>query len=208
MEWIKLNAEGEIEFVSEEVKLVPEVQALLTLKYNKGPKDMDGRKKYRAMNELKYMYLAYSPKSPYKDYYEKERFEEARVDCGLVKEWKEPEELKALIPKYLKGTVSKVTRSLGTAERFLEKFEIYLNGIDLNERKASGDTVHDPKNIMMTLKQLPDFLNTIQDLERQARMDTIATPKTKGDHELGWMAMDKRSTKKKVEKEEDEEDNG
>lgn len=204
MEWIRLNKDNEIEFVSEEVKLVPEVQTLLSLKYNKGAKDHDGRKKYRALNELAYMYLAYSPKSPYKDFYEDERIQEARLDRNLPIDWHESPELRAVIAKYAKGVVNKVTRSLGTVEKFLEKFEKHLNDIDLDERNATGGLVHNPKAIMDTLGRLPDFLQTIQELERQAKSDTIATVKSKGDHELGLMAINKNITKPKQRQEDED----
>lgn len=204
MEWLKLNQEGEIEFNSQEIKLVPEVQALMTLKYNKGPKDADGRKKYRALNELRYLYLVYSLRSPYRDFISEDRVKEAKADCGFPEDWKESQELQAVIEKYKKGTVNKVTRSLGVVEGFLEKFEKHLNGIDLNERTVNGGIVHDAGKIMSTLKQLPDYLITLQELERQARHDIIRTPTSKGDHELGWMAMNENNTKKEKRKEEDE----
>lgn len=204
MEWIKINTDGEVEFESEEVKLVPEVQAVYSLKYNKGPKDHEGRKRTRALEELRYMYLAYSPKSPYKDFYADERIVEAKTDCRFPTGWKESDELKALIEKYIKGTPSKVTRSLNTVEKFLEKFETHLNKINLDERNASGGLVHDPAKVMNTLKALPDFLMTIQELERAAKNDIIASPKSKGDHELGWMAINKSNSRPK--QKEDEED--
>lgn len=206
MEWIKINNEGEIEFVSEEVKLVPEMQALLSLKYNKGPKDHDGRKRYRSTEELRYMYLAYSPKSPYKDYTTEERIAEAKLDCKFPEGWIESPELQLLIAKYLKGTVSKVSRSLGTVEKFLEKFENHLNKINLDERTAGGGLIHDPAKVMNTLKALPDFLITIHELERQAKNDIITSPKSKGDHELGWMATMTNQTNGKQRKEELETD--
>lgn len=206
MEWFKVNAEGELEFASEEVKLVPEIQAMMSLKYNKGPKDHEGRKKYRMWQELRYMRLVYSPMSPYKDFYEHEREAEARLDCNLPKEWKESDELKACITKYLKGTVSKVSRSLKTTENFLEKFEKHLNNIDLDERNGNGGLVHDPAKVMNTLKALPDFLNTIQELERAAKNGIVTSPKSKGDHELGWMALNKDNVKSKQKVEDEEED--
>lgn len=203
MEWLKINAEGELEFVAEEVKLVPEVQALLSLKYNKGPKDHDGRKRYRAMEELRYMYLAYSPKSPYKDYLEDERTKEAKDDCKFPDSWTESAELQACIAKYKKGTISKITRSLNTVERFLEKFEKHLNSIDLDERTQMGALIHDPAKVMTTLSKLPQFLKTIQELEMAAKNDLVVTPSSKGDHELGWMAVTK-PVEKRVKDEEDE----
>lgn len=206
MEWLRLNIDGEIEFVTEEVKLIPEVQTLRSMKYNKGPKDHDGRKGYKALNELKYMYLAYSPGSPYKDFYKHEQIAEAKIDCKLPSDWKESEELKAVIVKYEKSSPSKLTRSLKTAEGFLEKFENHLNNIDLNERNAGGGLVHDPAKVMTTLAKLPDFLQTIQELEKAARNGSIASPKSKGDHELGWMAMNTNNTKPKQRENESDED--
>lgn len=201
MEWLKLNKDEEVEFNSEECRLVPEIIELMSLRYNKGPKDHDGRKRYRALNELKYMYLAYSPRSPYKDFYEQERLEQARIDCLFPQDWKESPELKAVIDKYLNGSPNKVTRSLKTVEKFLEKFEKHLNSLDLNERTSMGGYVNDPAKVMATLGKLPDFLVTIQELEKQAKFDIIASPKSKGDHELGLIAMNKTLTSGKQRRE-------
>ncbi len=190
MEWLKVNEDtGDVEFATEEIGLIPEMAVLKTLNYNKAPGDIDGRKRFRGKEELRYMYLVYSPMSGYRDYSEEERMAEAKIDCKFKADWKPGEELKTAINKYIKGSVNKVGRSLKTAEKFLERLEGHLENIDLNERNASGGLVHDPAKIMNTLKQLPDFLITLQELERQSRLGIMASPKTKGDHELGWMAL-------------------
>ncbi len=199
MEWIKVNDNGEVEILNEEVKLVPEFAELMSLNYNKGPKDADGRKKFRLKNELKYLYLAYSFKSPYKDFSETERIAEARADCGLDKDWKESEQLKALIPKFQKGTESKIARSINTINKFLDKFETFLNDLNLNERNMSGGLVHNPKAIMQTLEELPDLAIKLAELERQVRQDTVQRVGSKGDHELGWLSKNNnKAVKKKV----------
>lgn len=187
MEWLKINGGGEIEFASEEIKLVPEVQALLALKYNKAKGDLDGRRRYRALAELKYLYLAYSSKGPYTDYSEAERFEEAKKDCQFPADWVESPELIALLPKFLKGNTSKIERLLRTAEKFLDKLEDHLNSLDLKERKDDGTYINKPKEIIDALKQLPSLAQILQDLERQIRSGTIGVPTSKGDHEIGWM---------------------
>lgn len=208
MDWLKINNNGDLEFVMEEVKLVPEIQALLTLKYNKDTKgDMDGRKKLKALNELRYMYLVHSPKSPYRDYSEKERTEEAKKDCNLSEHWVESPELKLVITKFLKGVENRTTRSVKLIERFLEKFENHLENIDLNERTAAGGVVHDPSKVMATLKNLPSFLITLQELEQQSKLGIVSTPTSKGDHELGWMAMNKDTGKVRLKQTEDETEN-
>lgn len=204
MEWIKINDEGEIEFVSEEVKLVPEIQALKTLAYNKGPGDHDGRKKLRAKTELKYLYLVYSPKSPYKDYSEVDRVAEAKLDCKLPDSWEESTELKLLIPKFKKGNSSKVERLLATVTKFLDKFEIHLNTIDLTERTATGGLLYDPKKILETLNQLPKVAATVQELEQQVKYGLISTTKVQGDHELGWAGVNKNALQRRNTSEDEE----
>lgn len=205
MDWLRVNSEGELEFVMQEVKIVPEVQELLTLKYNKDRKgDMDGRKKLRALSELKYVYLMYSPKSPYRDYItEKERLEEAKKDCGFSEHWVESPELKLAIEKFLKGNPNKTTKSIKIIEKFLDKFSTHLENIDLNERNSTGGIIHDPGKVMSTLEKLPSFLKTLEELERQSKLGIVSTPTSKGDHELGWMAVKGVDVKKPRQKEED-----
>lgn len=206
MEWLKINEEGDVEFISEEVKLVPQVQAILALAYNKGPKDFDGRKKYRAKREMKYLYLAYSPRSPYKDYNELERIAEAKIDCEFDAVWQESTELKELVPKFKRGNESKVTRLLATVEKFVDKFEAHLNSIDLNERTGTGGLVHSSKAIMETLERLPRFAETLQELEQQAKSGVIVKTTSRGDQEVGWMATPASKPGKKAKAEEQDDD--
>lgn len=187
MDWLRITEDGEVEVTSDEVKLTPEYQTCNSLAYNKSKGDADGRKKYRFKDELKYMCLAYSQKSPYKDYNEKERIEEARLDCKLKPDWVESPELKKLIEKYVNNSPNKVQRLLRTTERFIDKFEIHLNSIDLNEKNSAGSLIHKPTDIMATLERLPRLAETLFELESQARMGAITKHSSRGDHELGWM---------------------
>lgn len=192
MEWVKINDEGEIEFQSDEVKLVPEVQALLALNYNKQKGDVEGRKKYRAKQEIKYLYLVYSYKSPYRDYSEDERIIEAKQDCNFGPEWVESKELKELKPKFNKGLGNKVVNMLQRVYKFVDKFEKHLDNIDLNERTATGGIVHDAKKVMDTLNALPRLAETLQELENQAKLGIVVKTNSRGDQEVGWMAINKK----------------
>lgn len=197
MDWFKINDEGEIEFVNEEVKLVPEVQAMLRANYNKGPGDHDGRKKLKAKKEIKYLVLGYSRKSPYADYNEKERLKQAFIDAKLEEPWNPSVELEALIPKFKEGNKNRVTRMIYAAMRFLDKLETQIDSIDLNERNmTSGALIHNPKQVMDTLRGLPAMAETLTELERQARTDIVKKTSSKGDHELGWMSGGEKITKR------------
>lgn len=189
MRWLKINEDGEVELTTEEVKLVPELALIHSLKYNKGEGDMDGRKRKRAKQELKYLYLAYSTKSPYKDYSKEERIEEAKKDCEFNTGWEESTELQLLIKKFQQGEKSKFERLLSAAENFLEKLETHLSKVDFDKTDEKGALVYDPNKILTTLQKLPGLAQTIQELELQIRNGNVGNPKSKGDHEIGWMAM-------------------
>lgn len=191
MEWIKINEDGEVELLMEEVKLVPELVAMNTRAYNKAAGDHEGRLKKRVKQELKYLYLAYSLKSPYKDYSSKERIEEARKDCNFPEGWEESEELKLLIHKYTKANPSRITRLLHTAENTVDKLRDFLDEIDLSQKDEYGKLVHTTASVLKTLEQLPAVAQTLAELERQSRTDIIHNTKTRGDQELGWMASTK-----------------
>jgi len=206
MEWLKITDDGEVELNMEEVKLVPELQPLLTLNYNKQPGDKDGRKKYRLKTELKYLYLMYSPRSPYANFSEAERLAEAKSDCGLHVSWEESKELKDLVPKYFKANQPKAARLLETVRRFIDKFEIHLNRIDLDERNAAGGLIHSPKAVMETLERMPRLAETLQELENQVKSGIIVKTSSKGDHELGWMNKTNKVVTKKKSNDTDEDD--
>lgn len=195
MEWIKINEDGKVELEAEEIKLIPEVQTLLSLAYNKQKGDNEGRKKYRALEELKYMYLAYSPKSPYRDFTQAERLAEAKIDCNFPEAWIESPELQAVIAKYQRSSLNKVANLLKTVTGFLDKFDTHLNTLNLNERLASGGLVHSPKSIMETLERLPRLAQTLQELEIQAKLGIITKTSSRGDSEVGWMALEENKRK-------------
>lgn len=200
MEWLRFDENEEVQLVAEEVKLVPELQAINTLAYNKQEGDHQGRNRVRAKQELKYLYLTYSMRSPYRDYSDDEREQQARIDCNFNEKWKPSSELEALIKKYKEGTPNKIARLLTTVKKFLDKFEKHLNEIDLNERNSSsGAVIHSPKSIMETLERLPRLAETLQELENQVKLGTIATVRSKGDHELGWMNKNNKVIQKKDE---------
>ncbi len=156
----------------------------MSLKYNKRNGDLDGRKRYRALEELKYLHLAYSTKSPYRDYSDNERLEESKKDCGFSSNWEESTELKLLIPKFIKGTTSKLARLLQTTESVLDKLDSYYKTIDFS---LGAENRVEPKEVIESLNKLPKLAQTLQELERQVKTGSVGTTKSKGDHETGWI---------------------
>lgn len=197
MEWLEFDEDGIVRPVADEIRLVPELQVISTLVYNRGPKDSSGRKKYRLLNELKYLYLVYSPKSPYKDYSPTDRLQEAISDCNFTPDWKPSKELNALIARYNAATPNRIMRLLKTTEDFIDKFDKHLRNIDLDERNAAQGLVHKATDIMGTLERLPRLSETLFELEKQARVGVVTKVTSKGDHEVGLMALKKMNGRSK-----------
>lgn len=85
-----------------EARIFPALNKIVTR--DKGGKikgDSDGRKKYVAFEELKYMYLVYSPYSIYRGLEITIRQERALSIVELYENWKEDEEFKAATEEYV-----------------------------------------------------------------------------------------------------------
>ena len=85
------NSNNSIVINEPEVLLIREFSALWDNARNKTKSDKTGQKKTRAYRELAYIWLMCDWGSPYSDYAELERHEEALKDAGLTEEeWNDP----------------------------------------------------------------------------------------------------------------------
>lgn len=186
---VRVDDDGEVIGIEDEYKVMPEFKALWTLDYNKGPRDHDGRKRLRAKSELLYMWSMYSPRTPYRDYSEKDREEQSREDSSLPPEWEPSKELSVAIEKYKKCTETRFYKLLLGAEKAIDKVRDYLNTVDLTQTTSGGSLVNHPTDVMRVISDLPKMAAALKSLEEQAKYDIVSTSKSKGDHEVGWMAI-------------------
>ena len=129
------NLNKSLEINEPEILLIREFKALL---------DKDKTKdKEQATKELTYIYLALDWKSPYSQYSEYERHEEALSDSGLTEEEFNNPIFREACRKYRSlQESSKSIKLLNAARLAADQFAEYFETIiDLNERDQNGKPV-------------------------------------------------------------------
>ena len=129
------NQSGIVELNGPDLLLIKEFAALMDAERNKCKDDPKGEYKLRAFREFTYIYLAIHWNSPYKDYLERDRHEEALKDANMTEEEFNNPEFRAACRKF--KTLQESHRSirlLKAAEIMADKFIDYFMNVDPEER--------------------------------------------------------------------------
>lgn len=178
-EGISINDEG--------ILLVREFNALLDLERNKSKTDKTGQKLERAFKEFKYIYLFFDWGSPYFQYAEYDRHNEALLDSGLTeKEFNDPL-FKAACRKYDEmQNSSKIGNLLKASYSTIDKITEYLQTLDLGERDpATGKPIYKTKDVIAEIASASKLIEAIRTLEISFKKEIEPEGKLRGDVEAG-----------------------
>jgi hypothetical protein len=163
------SVNNRVELNVPEILLVREFEALMDNKRNITPKDKKGEHGERAFKEFKYIWLALDWLSPYSDYAEQERHQQALKDSGLTEDEFNDPIFRAACRKY--RALQEETRSikmLKAAQNTVDKFIDYFNNIDPEERDLqTGRPIYKVKDIMAEISSLSKVNGELKDLESQ-----------------------------------------
>lgn len=131
------------------------------------------KSKDRAWAEFTYIYLAIDWKSPYNQYTEQEKHEEALNDSGLTEEKFNDPIFRAACRKYRALQDSnKSIKLLESAKRAADQFIDYFDTIvDLNERDQNGKPVFSAEKVMKEMSQLHKVHEELVTLEDQVKKE-------------------------------------
>lgn len=163
-----------------EILLVREFKALL---------DRDKTKtKTRVLKELTYIYLALDWKSPYNNYTEQERHEEALSDSGLTETQFNDPLFREACRKYRKLQDSnKSIRLLEAAKKAADQLTDYFDVIvDLNERDVNGKPVFSAEKFMKEVAQLSKVHEQLVTLEKEVKESVSQESTTRGGVNTGY----------------------
>lgn len=163
--------DGKVKLSREELELIPEFKPLLALNYNKAEGDIDGRKRQRAEREFTYMWYMYSFLTPYYDYAEEERHQEALRTATLPADYKFSEDLKAAIKRYQSIQNTLILRLINAARKGIDKLITYYETMDFAERTQNGAVVHDPTKFMSSISKIADLQEQLQKLDDLQRKE-------------------------------------
>ena len=171
------NVTGKVELNTPEILLIREFAALMDIKRNKCKEDPEGKYKLRAFREFTYIYLAIDWMSPYRDYYEQDRHQEALRDANITEEEFNNPEFRTACRKY--RALQDETRSIkllkaaqNTVDRFIDYFN---NTVDLDERDQQGKPIFKTKDVMAEISNLHKVHEELVILESQVKKEMSET---------------------------------
>lgn len=163
------NVNNRLEINEGEIFLITEFKNLLNKDQSKD--------KELAFKELTYIYLALDWKSPYSQYTELERHEEALRDSGLTEEEFNDPVFREACRKYRTLQESNLSvRMLNAAKLGAQQFIDYFTIIaDLNERDVNGKPVFDAKKHFETMSKMHDLHEELTSLENLVKKELTET---------------------------------
>lgn len=159
------NLNKQLEINEPELLLVREFKALLD-------RDKTNHKD-KATRELTYIYLAIDWKSPYSQYSEYERHQEALMDANITEEEFNDPIFREACRKYRNlqdsnKSIKLLEAARNAADQFVDYFETI---VDLNERDQNGKPVFQAEKVMKEMAQLNKVHEQLAELEKMVKRE-------------------------------------
>ena len=181
------NVNGNVSIEDESLLLIKEFETLLSENRNKTKEDKTGKKRTRAFKELKYIYLFFDWNSPYFQYAEQDKHNEALMDSGLTKEEFDDIQFRQACQKYQEMQESSLDiKLLKAAMSAVEKQIFYLENVDLQERdQVTGKPIFKSKDLIAEIKGCKDLISSLRELEVQVKKGLEVESSIRGNTEVG-----------------------
>lgn len=181
------NASGDLQINDEGILTIQEFANLMDLKRNISKTDKTGKNKELAFKEFKYIYLFLDWGSPYFQYVEQLRHDEALKDSGLTKVEFDNELFRNACKKYDEIQNSSLDiKLLKASMSAVEKQIEYLNNVDLSERDpATGKPIFKSKDLIAEIKGCKDLISSLRELESQVKKGIETESSLRGGVETG-----------------------
>lgn len=144
------------------------------------------------MKQLTYIYLALCWKSPYSDYSEGTRHDEAMRDSGLTQEQFDDPMFRAACRKFRelqdsKKSVQLLNAAKAAADQFIDYFTVE---VDLAERDQNGKPIFSAERVMKEMTQLSKVADELSSLENRVKKDMMEQSQIRADAEEGYEDFD------------------
>lgn len=183
------SSKNEVVINEPEVLLIREFAKLWNNERNKTKSDKKGEKKTRAFREFTYIWLMLDWTSPYSEYAEQERHQEALKDANLTEEeWNDPD-FRAACRKYRElQESSRSMKLIRSAQGMVDKITDYFETLDLQERdQITGKPIFKTKDVMAELTNVSDIVEQLKTLEYLYKKEQEESSELMGNAEKGWM---------------------
>lgn len=171
-----------------DILLIKEFAELWNNDRNKNSEDKTGTKKQRAYKELQYIYLAIDWRSPYNQFTNQEKHEEALRDSGLTEAQFDDEIFRAACRKYQELQEKSIIGSLLQSQyNTIQKMKIHYDNLDLEQTDSEGRPIYKPKDILAEIAATAKAIDGIRALEEQWKKEQEVEASLRGDAEAGFL---------------------
>ena len=183
------NVNGDVTVEEASILVIKEFAKLLEIERNKTKEDKTGKKKLRAFKEFTYIYLFFDWESPYFQYPEQERHEEALKDSGLTEAEFNDLTFRCACQKYQEIQESSLDiKMLKAAMSAVDKQIFYLENVDLQERDpVTGKPIFKSKDLIAEIKGCKDLISTLRELQVQVKRGLEVENNLRGNAEVGMI---------------------
>ena len=182
------NLQNEVMINEPEVLLIKEFSVLWKADRNKSKEDPKGIKRRRAYREFTYIWLMCDWQSPYVDYAERERHQEALKDASITdEEWNDPD-FRAACRKYRElQESSRSLKLIKAAQGVVDKITDYFDTLDIQERDpVTGKPIFKTKDVMAEMSNVSDVIEQLKTLEYMYKKEMEESSGVMGDVEVGF----------------------
>ena len=181
------NVNGDVTVEEASILVIKEFAKLLEVERNKTKEDKTGKKKLRAFKEFTYIYLFFDWESPYFQYPEQERHDEALKDSGLTEAEFNDSTFRCACQKYHEIQESSLDiKMLKAAMSAVDKQIFYLENVDLQERDpVTGKPIFKSKDLIAEIKGCKDLISTLRELQVQVKRGLEVENNLRGNAEVG-----------------------
>ena len=174
------------------VLIIKELAALREIKRNKCKEDPSGKELRLAFKEYVYIYFMLDWSSPYSDLLEQERHEAALKDSGLTKTEFADSVFREACRKYRSLQESKKEyQLLLTVEDQINKLQVYLKNLDLDERDTvTNKPLFRVADVIKTLTTIPELIETFQTTKKLVMKSEEKGEVLRGDMQVGLEDID------------------
>jgi len=141
--------------------------------------DADGRKKYKALKELTFIWYYCDFKSPLADRGDKERWVES-LKIAELEDADIDGDVNSGIDAYKKLTDVISLRLYRAALEGCNKLEQHFNTIDFEERDEMGRAYHSPQSFLKNIKELKTTFENLREFRDMVKQDLAGKTKMRG----------------------------
>lgn len=179
---------GKVELDSTDILLVREFSNLIALDRNKCKEDPKGTSLLRAFKEFTYIQLALCWRSPYADYDEQTRHQEALKDSNLTDEEFNDPLFREACRKYRSLQDSnRSIRLLKAAQTTADNLMDYFNTIvDFNLHKEDGTPIYKTKDVIAEISSLHKVHEELSILEQAVKQEMSESTSVRANARNGY----------------------